>query len=124
MEKQFHFYYDPENAGVTQLWLHDNDNDSYTYDIIALYQENSTKKLYWGTTQGCSCNSPFEDETLSDLTGLTPKTAHAFLDDLSAHFEMDKLVNDKTGAKELSELFKKLTEIGIPLTLPPVEIEE
>lgn len=75
MEKQFHFYYDPEKAGVEQIWLHDNYNpeEDYSYDIIALYQEKKTKKLYWGITQGCSCNSPFEDETLDDLTELTPK---------------------------------------------------
>lgn len=126
MEKQFHFYYDPEKAGVEQIWLHDNYNpkEDYSYDIIALFQEKKTKKLYWGITQGCSCNSPFEDETLDELTELTPKTAQAFLDDLSDHFDMNTLINEKTGANELSELFQKLTKIGIPLTLPPVEEEE
>lgn len=45
--------------------------ESYEFDIIALFKDPKDGKLYIGTDSGCSCPTPFETHTISNLSEVT-----------------------------------------------------
>ena len=69
-------YSDPEKCGLEIVEVHSDDTLSYEFDMIVLWRELATGKLYFASDSGCSCPSPFENyHALSDLTPLEGHTA-------------------------------------------------
>lgn len=64
------FYYSPEDLGAEMI----GDVDTiggYEFNMLAVFVRTADGALFWGEDQGCSCNSPFEDETFESLTPIT-----------------------------------------------------
>ena len=51
---------------------------SYEFHILALWRETATGALFFGTDSGCSCPSPWESTSESDLTPITRETFDEF----------------------------------------------
>ena len=75
-------YGNPENWGLKQLGMIEDDTLSYEFDMLVVWVEatpTGTPKLYWARDSGCSCPSPFEDyRNVSDLYNLRPDTFSEF----------------------------------------------
>ena len=63
-------YYNPKECGleiVTSL----EEDEAYQFDMIVVWKDTETGKLYMAQDSGCSCPTPFEEtNSLSDLTEL------------------------------------------------------
>lgn len=54
-------YYQPEKFGITPVGEVEWDEESYSFNITAVWQSKEDPKLfYWAQDSGCSCPSPFE----------------------------------------------------------------
>jgi len=60
-------YYEPEQFGLHIIGEVENTDEEYTFDYTVLWAD-SDGKLYWSWDAGCSCPSPFEDQTLESMT--------------------------------------------------------
>jgi len=61
-------YSNPEKCGLSLLATAEED-EAYQFDIIALWKDIPTGRLFMAHDAGCSCPSPFENVTgVSDLT--------------------------------------------------------
>jgi len=54
-------YSSPEKHGLRIVEVHERPDLSYEYDMVVLWEDQKTRKRYWGANSGCSCPSPFED---------------------------------------------------------------
>lgn len=45
--------------------------ESYRFDETNIYLHKPTGRIFYASDSGCSCPSPFEDTTVSDLTEIT-----------------------------------------------------
>ena len=50
----------------------------YAFNIMALWRETATGALFFGTDSGCSCPSPWDRTSESDLTPITRETFDEF----------------------------------------------
>src|SRR5215208_6700097 len=61
-------YSNPQNCGLTLLATAEED-EAYQFDIIALWKDDASGRLFMAQDSGCSCPAPFENVTgVSDLT--------------------------------------------------------
>jgi hypothetical protein len=74
-------YYNPENFGLETIGEVDWDDESYSFNMTAVWCDKETGQLYWADDSGCSCPSPFED--YNDRDKLTAGTAG----ELDAHLK-------------------------------------
>jgi hypothetical protein len=65
-------YYSPEDYGLKMLGSMELRNEPYEFDIVAVWQDVETDKVYYAHDSGCSCPVPFEYETRESLTELSP----------------------------------------------------
>jgi hypothetical protein len=65
-EYQGTVYSCPENYGLELIFETDLDNESYQFNILAVWREIKTGRIFVGRDSGCSCPSPFEDCTSVD----------------------------------------------------------
>lgn len=78
MDYDGNFYYNPEASGLAMVASIDF-RDDYDFDIIAVWKEKETGKMYYAGDSGCSCPSPFEDyNSLADLNPLNENTLDEF----------------------------------------------
>ena len=53
----------------------------YEHDKFVVWKNDQNKKGFgWGTSSGCSCNSPFYDDGITDLEWSRAQTCHKALD--------------------------------------------
>jgi len=65
-------YYSPEKCGLTLVDSIDDAEANYSFDIVAVWVDNLTGRMYWASDSGCSCPSPFEEfHSLEDMGRLT-----------------------------------------------------
>ncbi len=64
-------YYEPEEFGLELFGALDEPDLSYEFNMVAVWRDLETNRLYFAGDSGCSCPSPFEDEGRADLTPLT-----------------------------------------------------
>jgi hypothetical protein len=60
-------YYDESKFPGLEL-VHQTEAYDYEWDIFSIFKESETGYFFWIAEGGCSCNSPLEDVTKSDLT--------------------------------------------------------
>lgn len=83
-------YSSPENYGLKLVGEIEWSDESYSFDITALWYHEESKTLYVGSDVGCSCPSPFED--VRDLDGLTKITKSIeLIDYLKEHGNDEKV---------------------------------
>ena len=72
-------YYQPQNYGLRILDTIEDDSLSYEFDMLVVWQEIESDRLYWARDSGCSCPSPFEGcNAVSDLNYIHDGTIEAF----------------------------------------------
>jgi hypothetical protein len=64
-------YYNPERYGLVEVYECDV-ADSYEFDKFVVWFMPQTSELFWGSDSGCSCPSPFENETWPGDFGNSP----------------------------------------------------
>jgi hypothetical protein len=67
-------YYKPESHGLKIFAELDEDDLSYEFDMIVVWQRLSDKKLFWARDSGCSCPSPFENFASIEDLNILPET--------------------------------------------------
>ena len=70
-------YYNPEAFGL-QIIGDVDVADSYEFDMLVVFKDTETNKLYYATDSGCSCPTPFEDHRKEDLTEITRENLKQF----------------------------------------------
>lgn len=70
-------YYNPEEFGLQTFGSLDEDC-SYEFNMLVVWLQPVTGKLFWATDSGCSCPSPFETENLQSLNPLVRETLTEF----------------------------------------------
>ena len=71
-------YYSPEKCGLVQVDQIEEEPD-YDFNMLIVWRDKASRKLFWDQDAGCSCPSPFEDvRRLSDLTTLNKTNFHGF----------------------------------------------
>jgi hypothetical protein len=74
-------YSNPQKHGLETIGDIEWDDESYQFNMTAVWRDPATGRLYWADDSGCSCPSPFEDvRTRDDLTAGTA-------DELDAHLK-------------------------------------
>lgn len=73
------FYYSPEDHGLKTIGEIEWSDGSYQFDVTVVWQREDGTFVY-GEDSGCSCPSPFEDQTPDDLTAAT-------IDKIMAHLQ-------------------------------------
>ena len=63
-------YYNPEAFGLQTVDDVDVAGD-WEFDTLLVLQNTTTKELFYLQDSGCSCPTPFEDMTVSDLQPIT-----------------------------------------------------
>lgn len=53
-------------------------NLSYEFNTFGIFRKKGTRELFWGTDQGCSCPSPWERHTESNLNPIVRNTYNEF----------------------------------------------
>jgi hypothetical protein len=71
LRKNMSFYNTPEASGLKEVG-HIDLGGGYEFDLLVLWVRESDGALLYGTDSGCSCPSPFEDQTVEGLTVLPP----------------------------------------------------
>lgn len=85
---ELNLYYSPEKSGLRPIGqLNDPDAD-YSFDMLVVWQHEDGRVLY-GSDSGCSCPSPFEDQTVDDLTEVTRSSWGAFQQSVDLHCYTD-----------------------------------
>lgn len=76
-------YYDPEKCGL-EIVVNISKDISYEFDMVIVWKDVETGKLYMGHDSGCSCPTPFENfKSLDDMTEITNiKEYRAFFENL------------------------------------------
>lgn len=69
-------YYAPEKHGLTTVGEFDMSDGCYQFNLFVVWRDEAGT-YYWGSDSGCSCPSPFETFTVSDLTAGTSHQAAA-----------------------------------------------
>lgn len=54
-------YYDPAHFGYELVGMLDQEDMSYEFHMLGLWQRISDGSLWWAEDWGCSCPAPFED---------------------------------------------------------------
>jgi hypothetical protein len=62
-------YYHPEKCGLELLDVLEEPLD-YEFNMLGLWRETSTGKMYWAQDSGCSCPTPFDD--YCGVSNMTP----------------------------------------------------
>lgn len=60
-------YYAPDKLGLEIIDGMDYRNESWQFDLIYVWREIATGKLYYATDSGCSCPDPFAGFRIADL---------------------------------------------------------
>ena len=60
-------YYNPEDYGLEIVRDIDRSSGNYEFDQFVVWRNIETNEFYFATDSGCSCPSPFEDETMKTL---------------------------------------------------------
>lgn len=71
-------YYDEPLPGFKSVGEISEDGLSYEFNIFGVWEKTETGGLFFGTTAGCSCPAPWEDQTEQDLTPITAATFDEF----------------------------------------------
>lgn len=53
-------YYSPEASGLSTLWVYDIAG-SYEFDVLVVFRNTKTNRLWYCKDSGCSCPTPFDD---------------------------------------------------------------
>jgi hypothetical protein len=77
-------YYSPEAFGLRTLGEAEFSSGSYEFDLTVVWQDVETGACYYADDSGCSCPSPFEDESRATITKIER------LQDLLDHLEERK----------------------------------
>lgn len=77
-------YYDPENCGLKLVGSLDQADLCYEFNTLIVLESNQSGKLYWATSSGCSCPTPFEEyhfrnDDDNDLNALNEQTLDSFI---------------------------------------------
>jgi hypothetical protein len=77
-------YYDTEKCGLTQVDVLDQSDLSYEFNTLLVVEATQSKKLYWATSSGCSCPTPFEEyhfngDDDNNLEALNKETLDTFI---------------------------------------------
>jgi len=91
-------YHQPEAFGLRTIGEVEWDDDSYSFNITAVWQCKGDPKLfYWGSDAGCSCPAPFEGFTSLEgdaFAEVNKGTKHEVIKALLDELERVKKVND------------------------------
>lgn len=90
----------------------EDNNQDYTFDILAVFRHVPSNKMWYGRDSGCSCPSPFEDYYIdlsnlkSDLEPLNKETLAEFERAVNAYDtvhieERHKLIEDVRALLEI-----------------------
>lgn len=72
MSYDSNLYYNPEDHGLEIVSSVDV-GDSYEFDMTVIFRDVETGALMIGSDSGCSCPTPFEDQTRDNLTPIKGK---------------------------------------------------
>lgn len=106
-------YYNPEAFNLEIM----GDVDvagSYEFDILVVFKDIETNKLYYDTDSGCSCPTPFEDHRKEDLTEITRGNLKEFEAICFAHkpYSYNRSVKEQVLWHDASlVLFKKVFDL-------------
>ena len=73
-------YSSPEKFGLRVVGAVERPDLSWEFDMIVVWQDIETLRLYYAQDSGCSCPSPFEDHGRDDLAPITRQTVGHFHD--------------------------------------------
>lgn len=81
-------YYNPEDCGLSIVGVLDEDGLSYEFNTLLVVKETSSKRLFYATSSGCSCPTPFEEYHFSngddhDLTEIKGENVEAFVNEVN-----------------------------------------
>ena len=64
-------YDDADKFGLELFEEINDDHADYTFDDFVIWKRLTDGALLYGTDSGCSCPSPFEEQTAASLTKIT-----------------------------------------------------
>ena len=74
-------YYHPEHSGLKTVGELEYSSGSYEFDTRVVWFEASGNRLLTARDSGCSCPTPFEDETLDTVEDITHRYATFLMDE-------------------------------------------
>ena len=54
-------YYNPESFGLEKLCELNEHGLSYEYNMLVIFKDTNSNRLFYAHDSGCSCPTPFED---------------------------------------------------------------
>ena len=88
-------YYSPEKCGLEIIDELAKEPD-YDFEMVIVWKDQQTGKLFWDSDSGCSCPTPFEDvRNLSDLAELNEENFFNFKQACENIYSVDKQELDK-----------------------------
>jgi len=103
-------YYNPEDFGLTIFGMVEQDL-SYSFDMFVIWRNNDTDTLYYKTDSGCSCPSPFEDDTRETLIPIDPYHLQSFVAELRSWANHGVFEENNTDESPPKVSFDKIIEL-------------
>lgn len=79
---EYNIYYSPEAYGLEVFEMIQRDDMSYSFDMFVIWKDKDTNTLYYADDMGCSCPSPFEDDSRETITRIDPYNIQTFEGDI------------------------------------------
>jgi len=77
---EYNIYYNPEAFGMKTVGELEDPRASYDFDTTVVFARNGDGTLFWCNDSGCSCPTPFENESIETLTEITDESWDAFVE--------------------------------------------
>lgn len=105
-------YYNPAECGLEILETVDEPGMSYEFNMFVVWKRLSDGALFYASDSGCSCPSPFEDESAETLTPITAGDSYrSFTDEFNAWRKPSWRDSEPfVSNAETQELFDKVTQ--------------
>jgi hypothetical protein len=90
----------PEDLKVTTISEIDDPDSCYSFDYFWTFQHNASGRVFYGQDSGCSCPSPFENDTFdgpdkTSFTEVTETNLEDYVRALWAHYDGHASLQDE-----------------------------
>lgn len=107
------YYGHDKPIGITSLGELDDPEADYSFDILFVFKDDASNRVFYGRDSGCSCPSPFEDFTWdgpdkNSFTEVTKANFESFINVLWAEYYRGYYTDEK---REIENKVKKVLNV-------------
>lgn len=82
-------YYNPKECGLEIVEVLDESNLSYEFNTLLIVRATDTNRMYYATSSGCSCPTPFEEYSYAsakehNLEEITKENLESFINSVNS----------------------------------------